>query len=775
MPGAELQWLWVRTGDASPSPASGHTIALAGAFPFGLGTGLRLDLVRPPDAARAPYHDPYAWLTWGLSLGGDTGAFGLGINHIYADDPDAGGLTTVTLGLTARPTPGFALAAVAHDVNAPRSDSGAYIDRRYTLATAIRPLGTRQLQLGIEADYYSDVARSPAHEEAWVPRLVLGVDVPYVGRVRGDVTVYDLGESSREYRATAVLDISAAYATATGGAIWGSALGGSDGAGFIAGVAFRTWREPGLPLPGYAVKIRIEKTPDNREHVALLRRLWELSLDSEIKAIVFLLKTSPASSLAHSDEFDDAVRLLQARGKKVVCHLEDAGGRSLHACASADRIVVNPAGGIRFAGMSVDRTYYAGLMQKLGIRAQFVRIGEHKSAPEQFTNTGPSDTARSDYLENLQQSNAELLAALARGRRVPFDQMRRSIESGPFTAAEALSHKLVDGYAFDDELRTVVSETVGRPINLHDEAMEVVKEPFGQRRSVALVYVDGMMVDGRSQSIPFLDVQLAGSYTIAEALKDARESPWISAVVLRIESPGGSSMAADVMWREVQLTVREKPVIVSMGGVAASGGYYIAVPARTIFASPYTATGSIGIYYGKADIAQLMQKIGVNVSVLKTAPRADAESIYRPFTPEEVQVLGAKVKQFYDVFIDRVAKGRHMQAQEVDAVARGRVWMGRAAQRHGLVDHIGGLRQALAEARRLGDLPDDCPIVELPPPEFSLLRVASSLANTEHDTAAELLQLALPRQVRDTLRSASPFLVFEPDKPLAVSEMLEPL
>jgi protease-4 len=773
LPGADFRWLWVHTGDASESSARGHAVSVAGAFPFGLGTGVRLDFVRPPGGAVAPFDKPYAWLTWGLSMGAEEAALGLSVQHIYSQDPRVGGLTSLTLGWTGRIGRHGSLSAVAYDLNAPHARfRDAYLDRSYAFGLALRPLGTRAMELGLEARYYEDDARVPGRSEHWMPRATLGLDVPYVGTLRGDVSVHDPGTASeRSYVASATLDLPLGYTTLTGGGTFGTAIGGRAGAGFISGIAVSSWLEPGLPMPKHALKIRIERTPGVRGHVHLLRELWALAKDDDVNAIVFHLKTSPAESLAAADELDDAVRLLRAHGKKVICHLEDAGGRAMHMCAHADRIVVNPAGGIRFSGLSLQHIYLAGLLQKVGVRAQFVRIGDYKSAPEQFTNTAPSDASLQVTRENLDQIERDLVATIADGRKVDFATMKRTISGGPFTAREALRDHLVDGFAYDDELRTVASEVVGHSVALLDEPPRKAPRRYGTGRAIALVFVDGHIVDGKSQSMPLLGVKTAGSYTIAKALEQARKDPMVGAVVLRIDSPGGSSMAADVMWREVELTAREKPLIVSMAGVAASGGYYIAVPAKRIYASPFTVTGSIGIFYGKADVEQLFQKLGISVHTVKSAPRADAESIFRPFTDDEVRELGGKVKQFYDVFIDRVARGRHRTPEAVDAVARGRVWMGRAALDHQLIDEIGGLRQAMAEAERLAGLDDEAPVVELPEPEFSLVDVLLDAGGARADVERQAMQNVIPGQVGDVLRAAAPFVLYEPDQPMALSDV----
>jgi protease-4 len=281
------------------------------------------------------------------------------------------------------------------------------------------------------------------------------------------------------------------------------------------------------------------------------------------------------------------------------------------------------------------------------------------------------------------------------------------------------------------------------------------------------VYVEGDMIDGRSRRVPLLDAEVAGSYTIADALRAARENPLIRAVVLRVETPGGSSTAADVIWRQVQLTVKVKPVVVSMGGYAASGGYYISAPGTRIFANPSSLTGSIGVFYGKADASQLLDRIGVDVEVYKTAERADADAMYRPFTEGERTQLERNLAQFYNMFLERVAEGRKLDKGDVDRVARGRVWTGEQAREKGLVDEVGGLRQALGYARQLAQLPDDAPIIELPRLPSSLLGRLLGVPGL-HDSAQAQLQLrdVLPPSLIDLGSALAPFLMYPSHLPL---------
>jgi protease-4 len=665
------------------------------------------------------------------------------------------------------------MAFVANDINAPMNDVGGYLERSYDLALAIRPLGTRFIEVGVEGRYID------APDPYWTPKATLGVDIPSLGRLRGDVSVSHVGsDSERAWLASAQMAFAfnglSGSMEAAGGTIFGNGLGEdakySIGSNLAFDVAFKGSREAvASEAIAYGIRIRMESTPSTREHIALLRTLWRIAKDEPSAAMVVLeLRTAPAESLARVAELRDAIALLRQNGKKVLCHLEDADGASLYLCSAANRTLLNPAGGIRFAGLRSRYFYFKSLLDKLGIRADFVRIGEHKSAPEMFTRDGASDVSRTDKIDLLQQIERNFVLSVAAGRRISPDVLRERIAQGPFIASEARAAGLVDGFAFDDQLEEEASKLMGYDIHVadHDDMSARSPRDFGQSRKVAIVYVDGDMVDGRSQSIPFFGIKLVGSYTIADSLKEAREDPRIGAVVVRIETGGGSAMAADVIWRQVQLTARVKPVVVSMGTSAASGGYYIASPATRIFANPLSITGSIGIFYGKADISELLRKIGVTVEVYKTAPRADAESIFRPFTDDERRELEKKVAQFYDMFLTRVADGRKLSKQAVDAVGQGRVWTGEQALEKKLVDELGGLRQALAEARRLAGMPEETPIVELPPSETTLL---GRILGIEGVTSKS--ELPLPPQLFELARALAPFAIYPDDRPLALMEI----
>lgn len=779
LPGGELRWSSVYLDEDALLPYQGHAFAFGFPLPLvRLSTAIRLDLVDAPRAAGLDLFGRtvnYQFLTWGLAFqASDTFGLGVSLQRTYSDRAALNGLSSWSLAGTSRPSDFFGIAVVANDLNAPTNDAGGFIDRTFDLALALRPLRRRAVELGLSAKYVD------REDPYWIPRATLGIDIPPLGRLRGDFSWSDPFEQSRESSWLAAATMAFYFNGPSGsmdftaGSVFGSALG--DEADFeahrnlVTELAFRSFREPvGTEAPAYAVRVRIEDTPGVRGHTALLRQLWSIAdREPSVKAVVLELRTAPAGSLAHVQELRDAIFYLRQSGKRVLCHLEDGDGASLYLCSAADRVLVNPAGGIRFAGLRARYMYFKGLLDKLGIRADFVRIGAHKSAPESFMRDGASDQARADHIDLLQQFEKHFTVGVSAGRKIPALELRNRIAKGPFIATEAREAGLVDGFAFDDQLEDEVSKLAGRDLSLLDDK-RAPRAPatFGRGKRIAIVYVDGDMVDGRSQTVPLLGMRLVGSYTIAAALKQAREDPTVGAVVLRVETGGGSAMAADVIWRELQLTTQSKPVIVSMGSAATSGGYYISSPATRIFANPLTITGSIGIFYGKADVAELLRKIGVSVEVYKTAPRADAESIFRPFTDEERKELERKVGQFYDMFVTRVAAGRKLTKEQVDAVGQGRVWTGEQAQQRKLVDELGGLRQALAEARRLADLPDDAPILELPPPDTSLLGRLLGIEGVQEQRQLTIL----PPQLHELAMALAPFAVHPSDKPLARIEI----
>jgi protease-4 len=782
VPAPELRWTWVQCPNETVKVGCGHAWTVGTPLFVGLSTALRVDLVQPPwgslpgEGVGFPYRgNDYVWLTWGLAAKlGEQASFGLSLERSYSRNGYMDGLFGLSAALTWRPDTHFGFAAVASDFNRPSATLrplaiGAtevlpVLDGRYALALAFRPTGRRSIDVGLKMQYWQGSGQ-------WVPQATLGLDVPGVGRAFGSVEVAHLWSDRQGVVGTAGLELHFQGLGAGGGALFGDGLGSKETVAEYATAEIAGYTQPGLPRPARAVWIRLESTPSTRGHVALLRNLWELALQPEIAAVTLVVRAEPASSFAHAEELADAIRFLRAHQKKVLCSWEDAGPKALFACASADRIVVSPAGGLRYSGLAAQYIYLKGLLDKIGVKGDFVRIGPHKSAPEQFTNEHAGPVANEDHIDVLRNQEAVFVRNLSLYRHMSEERVREVTLRGPFVASEAREAGLVDGFAFDDELEHATKELVGRSVAYEKYDGETKAPPaFGRRDKLAILYLDGDIVDGRSQHVPILDMRLVGSYSMAESIKALRDDASVRAVVLRIESPGGSSLASDAMWRELVLLAKRKPLIVSMGTVAASGGYYVASASQQIFALPLTVTGSIGVFYGKADLSGLFAKIGVTVDTYKTAPRADAESIFRGFTPDEERELQHKVEQFYDTFLDRVSQGRGMSKQAIDAVGRGRVWMGQQALANHLVDRLGGLREALDAARVSAHLPDDAPIEEEPRESRSLVQLALDAAGANADESVAAAFSALPPSIRDLARALAPLVVYGDDEPLARME-----
>jgi len=776
LPGPEFRWTGYFLGDSAEVPTGGHAFGFA--FPFGfipVATGLRFDIVTPSSvSSQAMFGGPvqYQWLTWAIAAGSEFASLGLSFERSFSNDVMAHGFGSWSAAIALRPVDYVGFTGFIKNLDAPMSQGGMRLGAEYVMASAVRPFGSDQLEIGLETSYVDE------NGGYWVPRATLDVGIPGLGRLRGDVAVTDAASQQGEpaWIASTALVVTGNSREGSGELGLGTRYG--DGLGTVsadkpwenlhADVAVRGFRDTfAADNMHYALRIRIEKTPSTREHVALLRSLWSFANEEDnLKAVLLELRAGPADSLAHLQELQDALLLLRQKGKKILCHLESSTGSGLVLCSEADRVLISPAGGILYSGVKSQSYYVKDLLDKLGVKTDFVRIGKYKGAPETFARREATDPALEAKVSLIQEVERELHGSISRGRKMDLETVRKTVAHGPFTSAEAKKAKLVDGFAFDDMLPNAVNDLAGETLQLEKGRAATKRSGrFGPHKRIAIVYIEGDMVDGRSKAFPFLGIRSVGSYTIAETLQHLRKDPSVGAVVLRVESGGGSAVAADVIWREVQLTAAKKPVVVSMGTAAASGAYYLAAAGNYIYANPLTITGSIGVFAGKVDLSGLLSKIGVNVETLRTGPHSDAETMFRPFTEEERRLLENKVEQFYALFVRRVADSRGMSQKDVDAVARGRVWTGRQALERGLVDGMGGLRQALAKARTLAGLPDDAPIIELPIPETTLLGRLLGVEGLRAEVAKS--QQPLPSELMAMVRAVAPLSLYQPELPLA--------
>lgn len=747
----------------SSATSCGHGFGLATPLFLGLAGGARFDYVTAGLGSLAGTNAELGWFSWGLAAAPARSlSLGVSLRTAFSEAAALDGRTGLGAAVSWRPTSVLGLSVVGHDLTssgATTVSTAAGLERAVTFAAAVRPFGTSAVDLGFEAKRYGTTP-------GWFARAAASFALPYVGRLRleAEERAGDLLAGSWAYAAT--LDLGLGPSTVGGGV---ARMPHDEGrltpivTASLAGV-----RDEGLPLPERAVRVRIDTTPSNRGHVALLRKLWRLSESADVAAVALDLHAEPASSMAHAEEIGDAVRVLVARGKKVVCALEDGGTRALHACADASRVTLMRAGNLRWSGFRAQYLYLGEALDRLGVRWEYERIGPHKTAPEQFARSTGSPEAHDDYRALLAQQEGAFVAAVARGRRLESETVRALAEKGPFTAEEAKSAKLVDALAYDDELDHVIAETLGRRVTVtNHESEPLAPRRFGVGKRLGLLWIDGDILDGKSSSIPVVGMRSAGSDTIAESARQLEDDATVGAVVVRIESPGGSTVASERIWHALARLAKKKPVVASLGSMAASGGYYAAVACPTIVASPSTVTGSIGVYFGKPEVSQLLARLGIGVDTYRTSPRADAETVFRPFTGDERAALREKIAQTYDLFLDRVSSGRKLEKAQVDIVAQGRAWAGEDARARSLVDHLGGFREAVDRAHALGHVPHGASIVELPKAEGGLLQqVLGTVAHGDAPRAPTTHGVFAAEELRRIARATAPLWLHDASRGL---------
>ena len=467
--------------------------------------------------------------------------------------------------------------------------------------------------------------------------------------------------------------------------------------------------EPGDPLGRIRARGRRQLKPT-------LRALHEAADDRHVVGLV--AKVGGALPWATMQELRLGVAAFASSGKPTVAWAESfgegSGDMAAYALASAfGEIWLQPGGGVGLLGVGLQTTFLRGALDKLGIEPQLEQRYEYKNAADRVQRTDFTPAHR-ESLEQLAESVfAEGVEAVAAGRGLTFSQVRALVDSGPRTAAEAQAAGLVDQLGYRDQVYAAVRSQVAEDAELlFADRWEPRRGPsLPKRRNghVALVEVKGGIASGRTRRGPM--GRQVGSDSVSAELRAAAVDDRIKALVLRVDSPGGSAVASDTIWREV-VRVKEagKPVVVSMGDAAASGGYYIACPADVIVALPTTLTGSIGVFGGKFVVRELLERLGLTTGIVERGERSLMFSARRGFAADERERLAATIDAIYDDFVAKVAAGRGRSVAEIDAIARGRVWSGRDARPIGLVDELGGLRDAVRIARHRGGLAVDAPV-----------------------------------------------------------------
>jgi protease-4 len=460
--------------------------------------------------------------------------------------------------------------------------------------------------------------------------------------------------------------------------------------------------------------LRGSRTPTVRSIVELLRKA---KADARIGAVLLKPTGFDSPYWAKVQEIRDGVLEVKKAGKPVYAFLEAGSAREYYLASASDKVFLMPSAALDLTGVATYQLFLRGTLDKIGAYPDMHHIGEYKTAVNTYTEKGYTREHK-EVDEALSRGVYEqLVRGIADGRRKSESDVRRLIDEGPFLPEDALRAGLVDDLAYEDQvvekLRAAKrggADGSTRQIDGEDYA-RVSLGAIGLNRGprIAVIYIVGTITSGKSGYDP-VNGPIAGSETLAEYIRQARRDSSVRAIVVRIDSPGGSANASDVVWRELTIAKTERadrPVVVSMSDLAASGGYLAAVAAPTIVAQPATFTGSIGIFGGKIVTGGVYQKLGAHIDSTSVGKNAEMDSPARSFNPSELKKLQEQLQSFYDQFVERVAQARHTTPEKIDALARGRVWTGQQALQNGLVDALGGIDRAVALAKERAKIPAD--------------------------------------------------------------------
>ncbi len=441
----------------------------------------------------------------------------------------------------------------------------------------------------------------------------------------------------------------------------------------------------------------------------IIRSIKKAKEDPNIDGI-YIDSQSVLAGVSSTQEIRNALEDFKTSGKFIVAYATAFDQKGYYLASVADKLYLHPEGFIYFAGLNGQVTFFKGAMEKLGVEMQIIRHGQFKSAVEPFMLDKMSDANKKQTSELIHSVWSELLAPISAARNISLDDLNQFADDLVLNDAKlALENNFVDGLKYSDEVKEYLMSFSGVEKEKELKLLSVdkyaktafYKEGSKSRDKIAVIYASGEIMPGKG------DDTYIGEKNIVKALKEARENSRVKAVVLRINSPGGSALVSDIIWREVELTKAEKPVIASMSDVAASGGYYIACNSDLIFAEPTTITGSIGVFGMIPNVKELMNdKLGITFDQVMTNKNADFMDITKPLSPFQRAVFQKSIENIYSSFVNKVAKGRNMNFEAVDAIGQGRVWSGNQALEIGLVDTLGGLEDAIAAAAKRVDLTD---------------------------------------------------------------------
>ncbi len=495
----------------------------------------------------------------------------------------------------------------------------------------------------------------------------------------------------------------------------------------------------------------------------LIMQFKKAKVDNRIKAILLDIDMSGVG-WGKAEEIRDAITDFRSSGKPVYAFIEIGLNKEYYIATACDKIIVAPPGELFINGLAADVMFFRGSLDKLGIYPDIYQIGKYKSAGDMFTQKQMTDAHREYINSMLDDLFTRYVNAIAQARKKTPDEVRALIDNAPYSAAKAKEAGLIDDAVYRDEVEKQLKKQLGykdtdtftpvRGVDYRDVSPESLGLNQGER--IAVIYASGDIGSGSSQNSPSGE-QSIGSDTVSKALNDAAADNTIKAIVLRVDSPGGSGLASDIIWHAVEAANQKKPVVISMSDVAASGGYYISASASKIIAQPSTITGSIGVVAGKPVMRGFYDWLGISNEYVLRGKNAGMFRETEKFSDDERAKFEEWIKTtYYNDFVPKVAKGRKKDPQYVDSVGQGRVWTGAQAKERGLVDEFGGLDRAVDVAKELAKIPANKGVerVILPYPTTFLQQLLSGGGENSNAQIEQqrMVYSSLPEDARRALR-----------------------
>jgi protease-4 len=495
----------------------------------------------------------------------------------------------------------------------------------------------------------------------------------------------------------------------------------------------------------------------------LISQFKKAKVDKRIRAILLDVNMSGVG-WGKAEEIRDAITDFRSSGKPVYAYVEFGLNKEYYIATACDKIIVPPPGELFINGLAADVMFFRGSLDKLGIYPDIYQIGKYKSAGDMFTQKQMTDAHREYINSMLDDLYNRYVNAIAQARHKTPEEVRTLIDNAPYSGAKAKEAGLVDDVLYKDDVEKQFKKLLGykdtdqfvavRGVDYRDVEPESLGLNKGEK--IAVIYASGEIGSGSSQNSPSGD-QSIGSDTVAKALNDAAADTSLKAIVLRVDSPGGSGLASDIIWHAVEAANQKKPVVVSMSDVAASGGYYISASAAKIIAQPSTITGSIGVVAGKPVMRGFYDWLGISNEYVLRGKNAGMFRETEKFSDDERAKFEEWIKTtYYQDFVPKVAKGRNKDAQYIDSVAQGRVWTGGQAKERGLVDDFGGLDKAIEVAKQLAKIPADKGVerVILPYPTTFLQELLSGSGENSNTQIEQqrAVYAALPEDARRAFR-----------------------